>query len=135
MRENFGVSAPSLFSDLRFLSIDFLNTFLLTYKVFTDGITVLTALKRVYYASAEKERERMTDFMQTKDDNTLQIYDDYRRRSSLLQFSFRRTSGASSVSGYCSEASDRDRSCSYDSQGQRIFRNTLLTKRKFENRL
>ncbi|XP_061172413.1 ras-specific guanine nucleotide-releasing factor 2-like isoform X5 [Saccostrea echinata] len=35
-------------TDLRFLSIDFLNTFLLTYRVFTDGKTVLEALKRVY---------------------------------------------------------------------------------------
>ncbi|GBM62080.1 Ras-specific guanine nucleotide-releasing factor 2 [Araneus ventricosus] len=36
-------------TDLRFLSIDFLNTFLLTYRVFTDGVTVLEALKRVHY--------------------------------------------------------------------------------------
>ncbi|XP_045616711.1 ras-specific guanine nucleotide-releasing factor 1 isoform X2 [Procambarus clarkii] len=36
-------------TDLRFLSIDFLNTFLLTYRVFTDGISVLEALKKVYY--------------------------------------------------------------------------------------
>jgi hypothetical protein len=35
-------------TDLRFLSVDFLNTFLLTYRVFTDGITVLEALKKVY---------------------------------------------------------------------------------------
>lgn len=37
-------------TDLRFLSIDFLNTFLLTYRVFTDGVTVLEALKRVHYS-------------------------------------------------------------------------------------
>ena len=37
-------------TDLRFLSIDFLNTFLLTYRVFTDGVTVLEALKKVHYA-------------------------------------------------------------------------------------
>ncbi|XP_042209982.1 ras-specific guanine nucleotide-releasing factor 2-like isoform X2 [Homarus americanus] len=36
-------------TDLRFLSIDFLNTFLLTYRVFTDGISILEALKKVYY--------------------------------------------------------------------------------------
>ncbi|GAB6018998.1 hypothetical protein CHUAL_000631 [Chamberlinius hualienensis] len=36
-------------TDLRFLSIDFLNTFMLTYRVFTDGLTVLEALKKVYY--------------------------------------------------------------------------------------
>ncbi|CAG5099509.1 Similar to RASGRF1: Ras-specific guanine nucleotide-releasing factor 1 (Homo sapiens) [Cotesia congregata] len=38
-------------TDLRFLSIDFLNTFLLTYRVFTDSVTVLEALKRVFYNS------------------------------------------------------------------------------------
>lgn len=37
-------------TDLRFLSIDFLNTFLLTYRVFTDGVTVLEALKKVHYS-------------------------------------------------------------------------------------
>lgn len=97
--------------------------------MFTDGIKVLTALKRVYYASVDKEKERMAEeFMQYKEENTLQIYEDYRRRSSLLQFTPRRTSGASSVSGYCSESSDRDRSLSYDSQGQRIFRSVLISK-------
>lgn len=38
-------------TDLRFLSIDFLNTFLLTYRVFTDSVTVLEALKKVFYNS------------------------------------------------------------------------------------
>ena len=37
-------------TDLRFLNIDFLNTFLLTYRVFTDGITVLEALKHVFFS-------------------------------------------------------------------------------------
>lgn len=41
------------FVDLRFLSVDFLNTFLLTYRVFTDGETVLEALRRVFYAEAD----------------------------------------------------------------------------------
>jgi hypothetical protein len=36
-------------TDLRFLNIDFLNTFLLTYRVFTDGITVLEALRKVFF--------------------------------------------------------------------------------------
>ena len=36
-------------TDLRFLSIDFLNTFLLTYRVFTDGVQVLEALKSVFF--------------------------------------------------------------------------------------
>lgn len=35
--------------DLRFLSIDFLNTFLLTYRVFATGEEVLEALKNVHY--------------------------------------------------------------------------------------
>uniref|UniRef100_A0A1I8IW63 Ras-specific guanine nucleotide-releasing factor 2 n=1 Tax=Macrostomum lignano TaxID=282301 RepID=A0A1I8IW63_9PLAT len=34
-------------TDLRFLSIDFLNTFLLTYRVFTEPKTVISALKRI----------------------------------------------------------------------------------------
>ncbi|XP_028968781.1 ras-specific guanine nucleotide-releasing factor 1-like, partial [Galendromus occidentalis] len=36
-------------TDLRFLSIDFLNTFLLTYRVFATGVMVLEALKKVHY--------------------------------------------------------------------------------------
>lgn len=36
-------------TDLRFLSIDFLNTFLLTYRVFTTAEDVLESLKSVHY--------------------------------------------------------------------------------------
>src|SRR5699024_10537639 len=64
-------------TDLRFLSIDFLNTFLLTYRVFTDSITVIEALKRVHYSpelqmaaslhdssgSLEEGKERATDLV------------------------------------------------------------------------
>lgn len=46
-------------TDLRFLSIDFLNTFLLTYRVFTDSITVIEALKRVHY-TPEMQLNAMT---------------------------------------------------------------------------
>lgn len=60
--------------------------------------------------------------LEVKDDNTLHLFDDTRRRSS---FSPRRTSGASSVSGYGSEMSERDRSHSYDSQGHRYWKATL----------
>jgi Ras-specific guanine nucleotide-releasing factor 1 len=35
-------------TDLRFLSVDFLNTFLITYRVFSTGQQVLEALRRVY---------------------------------------------------------------------------------------
>ena len=33
-------------TDLRFLSIDFLNTFLLTYRVFADGVQVRRQMAR-----------------------------------------------------------------------------------------
>lgn len=77
-------------SDLRFLSIDFLNTFLLTYRVFTDGETVLNALKKVFYESQPTRASIEHHFLNErlnipgKDDGPL---------------SPRRTSGASSVSG------------------------------------
>lgn len=74
-------------TDLRFLSIDFLNTFLLTYRVFTDGETVLNALKKVFYDPPVEpcDCEPQTDFLELpfQDGNGI----------------FRRTSGASSVSG------------------------------------
>ncbi|CAG9566377.1 unnamed protein product [Danaus chrysippus] len=71
-------------TDLRFLSVDFLNTFLLTYRVFTDGVKVLEALKAVFYEQSQQELELAPP------DTT------------------RKASGASSVSGYGSEYSDRD---------------------------
>ncbi|KAG5880599.1 hypothetical protein JTB14_026570 [Gonioctena quinquepunctata] len=111
-------------TDLRFLSIDFLNTFLLTYRVFTDGVTVLEALKKVFYSIDQEPHGSVMSLegLHAKDEHTSQLFDDGRRRSS---FSPRRTSGASSVSGYGSEVSDRDRSHSYDSQGHRVWRATL----------
>ncbi|XP_055550871.1 ras-specific guanine nucleotide-releasing factor 2-like isoform X3 [Wyeomyia smithii] len=96
-------------TDLRFLSIDFLNTFLLTYRVFTDGETVLNALKPVFYDPPVEQScdcDHQTDFLELP-------YQDGRA-------SPRRTSGASSVSGYCSEGADRDRSMSGDSAGLRF---------------
>ncbi|GLV41334.1 Son of sevenless [Carabus blaptoides fortunei] len=114
-------------TDLRFLSIDFLNTFLLTYRVFTDGVTVLEALKKVFYnIDSEVQGSILSLEIINKDENTLQLYDDKSRNS----FSPRRTSGASSVSGYGSEMSERDRSHSYDSQGHRNWRSSL---RKYED--
>lgn len=47
-------------TDLRFLSIDFLNTFLLTYRVFTDGVTVLEALKKVFYEAEPPDAQMPT---------------------------------------------------------------------------
>lgn len=53
-----------------------MNTFLLTYRVFTDGVTVLEALKQVFYEQSQQEME-----LAPPPDAT------------------RKTSGASSVSG------------------------------------
>ena len=47
-------------TDLRFLSIDFLNTFLLTYRIFTDGITVLRALQKVYHEAEAPDADMPT---------------------------------------------------------------------------
>ncbi|XP_048505314.1 ras-specific guanine nucleotide-releasing factor 2-like isoform X3 [Athalia rosae] len=88
-------------TDLRFLSIDFLNTFLLTYRVFTDGVTVLEALKKVFYNSEPPECQIGTGSVMSLDvlgstsgDTALPPLDERRRNS----VSPRRTSGASSVS-------------------------------------
>ncbi|CAG9116699.1 unnamed protein product [Plutella xylostella] len=73
-------------TDLRFLSVDFLNTFLLTYRVFTTGVTVLEALQQVFYEQSQQEMELS---LPPTDAN-------------------RKASGASEVSGYGSEYSERD---------------------------
>ncbi|XP_032666543.1 ras-specific guanine nucleotide-releasing factor 2-like isoform X3 [Odontomachus brunneus] len=104
-------------TDLRFLSIDFLNTFLLTYRVFTDGVTVLEALKKVFYEAEPPDASMPTGSLVIADLLSIsldvlgasagetQLHSEDRRRSS---FSPRRTSGASSVSGYGSEADCRE---------------------------
>ncbi|KAK4871680.1 hypothetical protein RN001_015804 [Aquatica leii] len=112
-------------TDLRFLSIDFLNTFLLTYRVFTESVTVLEALKKVFYSS-DSEVQGSVISLETfsqKDEGPPQLLCDERKHST--SFFPRRTSGASSVSGYGSELSERDRSHSYDSQGHPHWRSTL----------
>ncbi|XP_012281932.1 ras-specific guanine nucleotide-releasing factor 2 [Orussus abietinus] len=95
-------------TDLRFLSIDFLNTFLLTYRVFTDGVTVLEALKKVFYDAEPPDAQPASGSLVSLDalgnpsgDHSQHV--DERRRSSV---SLGRTSVASSVSGYVSEMSD-----------------------------
>lgn len=93
--------------------------------MFTDGVTVLEALKKVFY-SAETEPQGSVVSLETlslsqKDETGQHLLFDDKRRSS---FSPRRTSGASSVSGYGSEMSERDRSHSYDSQA-RHWKSTL----------
>ncbi|XP_077868755.1 ras-specific guanine nucleotide-releasing factor 1-like [Saccoglossus kowalevskii] len=52
-------------TDLRFLSIDFLNTFLLTYRIFTTGNVVIDTLRKVY-----KNPEAMESLYNLRDDNT-----------------------------------------------------------------
>ncbi|XP_076624750.1 ras-specific guanine nucleotide-releasing factor 1 isoform X3 [Colletes latitarsis] len=106
-------------TDLRFLSIDFLNTFLLTYRVFTDGVTVLEALKNVYYEAEPPDAETSTGSLESLDvlgSNAAETQSHNARYSS----SPRRISGASSVSGYGSEISDcRDvkSSCDFTAGG------------------
>ena len=43
--------------DLRFLSIDYLNTFLITYRVFIDSVTVLETLKKALYEAEPPDAE------------------------------------------------------------------------------
>ncbi|XP_014212900.1 ras-specific guanine nucleotide-releasing factor 2-like isoform X2 [Copidosoma floridanum] len=94
-------------TDLRFLSIDFLNTFLLTYRVFTDGVTVLDALKKVFYDAEPPDAQNQGGSLASLDVSGLNVAEpthslDDRRSSSTP----RRISGASSVSGYGSEISE-----------------------------
>ena len=112
------VTHPLPLADLRFLSIDFLNTFLLTYRVFTDGETVLNALKKVFYDPPDQEPPCDCE---PQSGDLLDIPGAFDGRSSL-----RRTSAASSVSGYCSEGADRDRSMSSDSTGLRFKGRRML---------
>lgn len=81
--------------------------------MYTDSETVLNALKKVFYDASNEGRdgEQQTDLLD------IPTYDG--------KSSPRRTSGASSVSGYCSEAGDRERSHSCDSTGLRIRRRIL----------
>ncbi|KAI5651662.1 rasGEF domain-containing protein [Phthorimaea operculella] len=85
-------------TDLRFLSVDFLNTFLLTYRVFTDGVTVLEALKQVFYEQSQQEM----DLAPPPDSSAT-----------------RKSSAVSSVSGYGSEYSDRDWQARFWKMGSR----------------
>jgi hypothetical protein len=64
--------------DLRFLSIDFLNTFLLTYRVFTDSMNILNSLKKLHESSprysinfnsiemARLDKDKLHFFLETK---------------------------------------------------------------------
>ena len=41
--------------DIRFLSVDFLNTFLITYRVFTTAAALLDTLLQFYYSNNAKD--------------------------------------------------------------------------------
>lgn len=77
--------------DLRFLSIDFLNTFLLTYRVFTNGKTVLESLKKVFHEA--KSRGEIPDNGEQLANEHLTIPG---HNEEGIPLSPRRTSGASS---------------------------------------
>ncbi|XP_031638575.1 ras-specific guanine nucleotide-releasing factor 2-like isoform X2 [Contarinia nasturtii] len=101
-------------TDLRFLSIDFLNTFLLTYRVFSSAQEVLQALKDVFDAAQPNG-----------DETQEQINERLNIPKGEENIMPRRTSGASSVSGYCSEVGDRDRSMSTDSTALKLKLSTI----------
>lgn len=113
---------------MRFLSIDFLNTFLLTYRVFTDSETVLNALQNVFFNPPVDEDDDLEDNDATTADDDLTMADQPSAYLDIpgaggdgLPFTPRRTSGASSVSGYFSEGPDRDRSHSTDSNASKFL--------------
>ncbi|KFB43590.1 AGAP001238-PB-like protein [Anopheles sinensis] len=97
-------------TDLRFLSIDFLNTFLLTYRVFTDGETVLNALKTVF--TIHRSNRRVTV-------NIKRTFSNCRTRTGVPLHVAHRVQAPFPVR-YCSEGADRDRSMSGDSTGLRF---------------
>ncbi|XP_065577423.1 ras-specific guanine nucleotide-releasing factor 2-like isoform X1 [Artemia franciscana] len=125
-------------TDLRFLSIDFLNTFLLTYRVFTDGVMVLEALKKVFYNAEPPEihpplspRSSVVSVETNsgpRESLTSNYLDAEFGRNRSRSISPRRTS---SVSGYGSEASERERSQSREltaAKGQQWWRRSRKSK-------
>ncbi|XP_043476334.1 ras-specific guanine nucleotide-releasing factor 2-like isoform X2 [Leptopilina heterotoma] len=105
-------------TDLRFLSIDFLNTFLLTYRVFTDGVTVLEALKKVFNDAEPPDAPQIYPNNNVGTANLFSIGNNHQSQQQQQQLceddciksnnfkTPRRQSGASSVSGYGSEISE-----------------------------
>lgn len=47
--------------DLRFLSIDYLNTFLTTHRVFIDSVSVIETLQKALYEAEPPDAEMPTD--------------------------------------------------------------------------
>ena len=62
-------------TDLRFLSIDFLNTFLLTYRLFTNSLAVLKALRDLYECRSTVHSPTGTMVMATTSNGICDIYE------------------------------------------------------------
>lgn len=93
-------------TDLRFLSIDFLNTFLLTYRVFTDGVTVLEALKKVHY-SPESQLSSMISPLHDSSGSLEEINcknDTQQQQGDVFDYVFSRRISATSVISDISDA-------------------------------
>ncbi|CAF3873364.1 unnamed protein product, partial [Rotaria sp. Silwood1] len=69
-------------TDLRFLSIDFLNTFLLTYRLYTDAYTVMETLIRVYKSSPHTSLDHTVEIDGTNS-NTIQKIDEQQKDKKL----------------------------------------------------
>lgn len=79
--------------------MDFLNTFLLTYRVFTDGETVLEALRRVFYAEVESGMATAPGDSPAGEGGEAAVTSTELRAPSPGPSASRKASGASSVSG------------------------------------
>ncbi|CAF3276365.1 unnamed protein product, partial [Rotaria sp. Silwood2] len=71
-------------TDLRFLSIDFLNTFLLTYRLYTDAYTVMETLIRVYKSSPHTSLDHTVETDGTNS-NTIQKSDERQKEKKTSQ--------------------------------------------------
>ncbi|XP_017771929.1 PREDICTED: ras-specific guanine nucleotide-releasing factor 2-like isoform X2 [Nicrophorus vespilloides] len=109
-------------TDLRYLSIDFMNTFLLTYRVFCTGNDVLEALQKLFRSIdlADPLGSVVSLEEEIKKVEVPEVTEPTTKTLTTEVGTQRRISIASSVSGYCS-----DRSHSYDSQGQKHWKCNL----------
>ncbi|CAF4158295.1 unnamed protein product, partial [Rotaria magnacalcarata] len=72
------------FTDLRFLSIDFLNTFLLTYRLYTDAYTVMDTLIRVYKSSPHTSLDHTIEMDGTNSHTIHKIDERHKEKKSCL---------------------------------------------------
>ena len=112
-------------TDLRFLSIDFLNTFLLTYRVFTDGVTVLEVLKKLHYNpdcqlsnwSPTSDAEKGDNSLQSNNSTTLSGHHDASMQLEGYDYS-RRISTSSMTSDFNGPQNHRESVVSTSSDSQ-----------------